>query len=291
MGIYERNYTQHGNSFYSGGGGGQGRPTMPSISPVVKWLLIANVAIFLVEAFLFAGTKQLTIIDKLFAVYPSGLQLIQVWRYITYQFLHADMFHLFFNMLGLFFLGPTLERHWGSKRFLYFYLGCGIAGGICYPALALTGMLQANLPLVGASGAILGMLAACAILFPRFVVFFYFFPVPIRIAAVILTLLYVVNVFTGGINAGGDAAHLGGMAAGAVYVMLERGMLKQMISKQQTKMNQRRQDQHHQNSRHLQAEVDRILEKVHQQGIQSLSKKERRILQQATEAEQTRNRS
>jgi len=63
-------------------------------------------------------------------------RVLQVWRLVTYQFLHGSAFHLLANMLGLFFLGPTLERHWGSKRFLVFYLFCGVAGGLSYYLLS-----------------------------------------------------------------------------------------------------------------------------------------------------------
>jgi hypothetical protein len=134
--------------------------------------------------------------------------------------------------------------------------------------------------MVGASGAILGMLAACAILFPQFVVFIFIFPVPIRVAAIIIALLAVMGIITG-VNAGGEAAHLAGLAAGAIYVFSERWRtrlgLKIQTNRWQKKMTAQR---------NLQVEVDRILQKVHESGIHSLTYKEKRILKKATQAEQ-----
>ena len=103
--------------------------------------------------------------------------------------------HILMNMLGLYFLGPTLERHWGTRKFLPFYLGCGVAGALFYIFLVAVNFLPPG-QMVGASGAILGMLAACAILFPHFVVFIYFFPLPIRIAALALIIWYLVAIVT-----------------------------------------------------------------------------------------------
>jgi len=265
----------------------QMRFAFPKITPVVKWLLIINIAVYFIEAvflpILPPKEFELTIFDHLFAVFPSTwFNSLQLWRLITYQFLHGGVWHLFINMLGLYFLGPTLERHWASKKFLIFYLSCGLAGGLFFTLLVSVGFLESG-PMVGASGAILGLLAACAILFPQFVVFILFFPVPIRVAAVGLTLIYIINLLTGGYNAGGDAAHLAGLAAGAIYVVSKswrRKMTLKIRSSRWQKKAQAQQD--------LQRELDRILEKVHQSGIHSLTSKEKKTLKKATEKEKMR---
>jgi membrane associated rhomboid family serine protease len=204
---------------------------------------------------------------------------------VTYQFLHdpGNIFHIVFNMLGLYFLGPTLERHWGSRRFLPFYLGCGVAGGVFYLLLVAIGFLPA-LPMVGASGAILGMLAACAILFPHFVVFILLFPIPIRVAAIAFTVIYLFFVITKGENAGGDAVHLAGMATGAIYVFSQSWRAKIRLKIQSSRWQKKIAAE-----RNLQVEVDRILQKVHDSGIHSLTPKEKGILKRATEAERMRS--
>jgi membrane associated rhomboid family serine protease len=291
MGLYDRDYTRADfqSQFRHAP---QMRMTFPKISPVVKWLLIANFAVFFIgELFLPRNiivpglTPRINFLEKWCSVFPySFASAIQVWRLVTYQFLHADVIHILFNMLGLFFLGPTLERHWGSRKFLIFYLSCGVAGGISYTLLVAFNFLLSG-PMVGASGAILGMLAACAILFPQFVVFIFLFPVPIRVAAIGLTIMYFFFVVTRGPNAGGHAAHLAGMAAGAIYVFWQplRDRYKSRVRTGQWEKKVTEQ-------RILQIEVDRILQKVHDSGIHSLTHKEKKILKQATKAEQKRDR-
>ncbi|HUW17970.1 MAG TPA: rhomboid family intramembrane serine protease [Sedimentisphaerales bacterium] len=280
MGLYDRDYTQEGyrSQFYAP----QMRMRFPKPSTVVMRLLIINVGVF-IGAVLIKPLGPF-IYDWFQLDGRSLFRALQLWRLVTYQFLHDPQFvaHIFFNMLGLYFLGPTLERHWGSKRFLMFYLGCGVAGGLFYLLLVAVGFLP-GLPMVGASGAILGMLAACAILFPQFVVFIFLFPVPIRVAAVGFTVIYILTLVTRGQNAGGDAAHLAGMAAGAFYVVSERWRTRIRL-RIQSGLWQRKMAA----GRNLQFEVDRILQKVHDSGIHSLTFRERRILKKATDAERRR---
>ncbi len=291
MGLYDRDYTQADfRSHYHSAP--QMRMVFPRITPVVKWLLIINFVVFFVAALFFKRNIQvpnlpqaLTFPEKWFSVFPYSFgAVLQVWRLITYQFLHADVIHILFNMLGLFFLGPTLERHWGGRKFLIFYLGCGVTGGLFYTLLAALKFLWTG-PMIGASGAILGMLAACAILFPHFIVFIFLFPIPIRVAAIGLTIMYFFFVVTRGPNAGGHAAHLAGMAAGAIYVFSQswRAKFKLKISSGAWERKMAAQ-------RNLQLELDRILQKVHESGLHSLTREEKKTLKRATEAEQMRNR-
>jgi membrane associated rhomboid family serine protease len=286
MGLYDRDYTQadfqsHQSHFRYAP---QMRFSLPKLTPVVKWLLIINIGVFI--AAITIRPLGVFIYEWFELDVSSPRRALQLWRLITYQFLHSPniFWHIFLNMIGLFFLGPTLERHWGSKRFLPFYLGCGVAGALFYMLLVGVGFLP-PIPMVGASGAILGMLAACAILFPQFIVFIFIFPVPIRIAAVGFTAIYFLIVITRGENAGGHAAHLAGMAAGAAYVFSQSWREKFKF-----KLRSGRWEKHMAAQRNLQFEVDRILHKVSQSGIQSLSSKEKKILKEATKAEQMRNR-
>ena len=285
MGLYDRDYTQadfksHESHFRYAP---QMRMSFPKLTPVVKWLLIINIGVLLAAITI----KPLGIfIYEWFELDARSLgRALQPWRLITYQFLHDPnwFWHIFMNMLGLFFLGPTLERHWGGKKFLPFYLGCGVAGALFYLLLVSVKFLPGCV-MVGASGSILGMLAACAILFPHFVVFIFIFPVPIRIAAIGFTCIYFLFVITKGANAGGNAAHLAGMAAGAAYVFSQSWRDKFKFKLQSGHWEKQMAAQ-----RNLQVELDRILEKVHNSGIQSLNSKEKKILKEATKAEQTRN--
>lgn len=280
MGLYDRDYTRAGfeSSHY---GRQQMRMMFPSLTPVVKWILIINVAVFILS---YLSKSFGGFLNGLFAVYSE--HPFQIWRVISYQFLHDfdDGWHIFMNMLILYFFGTMLEKFWGGKKFLYFYLICGAAGGIFYPLLYYAGALPAGY-LVGASGSIFGILAAGAILFPRVKVLVMFvFPVPLSIVAIILAVVSAMKLLTGDSNAGGEAAHLAGMAAGVVYVV-SQSWRNQFKLKARTTHYQKKMAAHH----NLQSELDRILDKVHQSGIHSLTAKEKKVLKQATEAEQQRN--
>jgi len=283
MGLYDRDYTQEQNDSQP-----QYAPQMnmglPSITPAVKWLLIINIVVFILDFLTSAASSAgLTIFQRFFALIPATPALtLQLWRLITYQFLHGGMWHIIFNMLGVLFLGPPLERTWGTRKFLMFYLSCGVAGGAFYILLVLTGFLI-PLPMIGASGAVLGILTACAILFPHFVVFFFFFPVPIRVAAIILILIASFSLLSKGANAGGEACHLAGIVAGALYVFSDSW---RTAFKLRFKVS--RWERHVESERKLLIEVDRILKKVHDSGLHSLTAVEKRILKKATRLEQKR---
>jgi membrane associated rhomboid family serine protease len=282
MGLYDRDYTQAEDAPQRYYGTPQFRFGFPSLTPVVKWLLIVNVAIFLAGVIVSPLGRWL---ETWFALFPPLRSFVtRPWTIVTYEFLHSriDAWHIFMNMIGLYFLGPALERQWSGRRFLLFYLLCGACGGLLYILLANAGLLIPAV-LVGASGSILAILAACAILFPHTTVILFVFPVPIRVAAIGFMAVYVISILTGGGNAGGNAAHLGGMAAGAAYVFLTPRWEKLHLLRRASfsKKNLQRE-------RELQIEVDRILAKVHNTGLHSLSAKEKKTLQKATAEENKR---
>ncbi len=279
MGLYDRSYTQDN---YGGGGYGGMRLGLPSLTPMVKRLLIANFVVFFLQV-LVGGRGFSDPMAYWFSVFPKGpLFVLQIWRLVTYQFLHGSLMHLLMNMLGLYMLGPTLERHWGSRHFLGYYLGCGVAGGVLYLLLVLIGVLGAG-TLVGASGAVLGLLVACAILFPQFVVFIIVFPVPIRVAAAIITFIALVTIVSRGQNAGGEAAHFGGMLAGAAYILSTSWRERTFGNIQQGRWERKKAEE-----RRMEQTLDEILDKVNREGLHSLTHKEKQLLKQATEAERQR---
>jgi membrane associated rhomboid family serine protease len=213
--------------------------------------------------------------------------MLEPWRIVTYQFLHdmGSFQHIFFNMLVLWFFGPPLERYLGSHRFLPFYLLCGAAGGIFYLALTAVHFFgPISLPLLGASGAILGVLAACAVLFPNTIMFLFIVPVPIRLGAIAFAVIYFAALITRSANAGGEAAHLAGMATGAGYVLVQplwdRFLLKMRSGSWEKRMEE---------GRRLQIEVDRILAKVHRSGLHGLTRREKATLKRATQQELRRH--
>lgn len=277
MGIYDRDYVrpERGGQQYSMGGGFGGMP------PVVKWLLIINFVVYMV------GYLTLDSLGEYFYVYGavnpiSTGNAIQVWRLITYQFLHdpQDIFHLVFNLLVLFFFGPILERQWGSRRFLKFYLAAGAAGGLVYTVLALAHVLEAG-PMVGASGAIYGVVAAVAVLYPRMKVLLWGIIPMTMVWLVILVVIVSLMKIAAGSNTGGEMAHLTGLAVGFLYVKYQPLMNHVRMERHKGAWAKKMEDQ-----LRFQQEVDRILEKVHREGIGSLTAREKQMLQEATRREQ-----
>ncbi|UCC97287.1 MAG: rhomboid family intramembrane serine protease [Phycisphaerales bacterium] len=287
MGLYDRDYTQADFSSQRSGFRYAPQLSFPTLTPVVKWLLIINVAVFLASVII-RPLADFSI--AWLSVYPATVGMsLQLWRLLTYQFLHdtSGFGHIFVNMLALFFFGPMLERFWGSKRFLVFYLVCGAMGGVVYPVLANIGWLDKG-PLVGASGSVLGILAAGAILFPHLRVYVWgIFPVKLMVLAIIFAAISILTLLQPDQfgNAGGQAAHLGGMAAGAAYVLSQS-----LRDKLKLKLRTGQWEKRMATQRNLQAELDRILKKVHDSGLQSLTSKEKSTLKEATKAEQMRNR-
>ncbi len=188
------------------------------------------------------------------------------------------------NMIVLYFFGSMLERNFGSKRFLIFYLVCGMTGGIVYPVLVGIGLLG-PLPLVGASGAIFGIIVAAAVLYPKTrVLLFFVLPVSLGVIAGLFIGISILN-FLRGDNAGGECAHLAGALCGFLYVK-GRPWFEGRAMKQKTGAWERR----IQHERQFQAEVDRILDKVHASGVNSLTRREKTILREATQREQQQDR-
>ncbi|OPX21437.1 MAG: hypothetical protein B1H04_06670 [Planctomycetales bacterium 4484_123] len=279
MGIYDRPYMR-------GGGGGGYRPSpglgLPRPGRVVAGLLIANIAVLVLGLFWQGMARHLGL--------SAASWWRQPWRFITFQFVHAGGMHLFFNMLGLYFLGMYLELTWGPRRFLVFYLLCGAAGGVAHLVMSYGLGWNPHTLLVGASGGVFAVILACAILYPQIRVIVLFFPMSIRVAAALFIGIaaYSVLAEVRGVGLGGGgishAAHLGGAVAGALWVYLEPRIwrLRTGGASGRGSGRWRRKVQREQEERQ---EVDRILDKVRREGIGALSRRERDVLRRATERE------
>ncbi|WP_428389418.1 rhomboid family intramembrane serine protease [Mucisphaera sp.] len=260
---------------------------------VVKWLLIINAVVFVWDSIMLGSRRgsALGFFPYGYFSVDEGIYGLQVWRLFTYQFLHADLFHILFNMIGLFFFGPLLEQTLGSRRFLAFYLLCGVSGAIIASLLgAIPGliMMPPSAILIGASGSLFGILAACAVLFPNLRVMLLIPPVPLsmRTMALIFLGIAALSVLAGAQNDGGEAAHLGGALLGFFLIKnpgwlgfadgLSMSSPRELINR---KLSQIQADQLAKD----QAEVDRILDKVRDKGIQSLTRSERKTLQRDTD--------
>lgn len=201
---------------------------MFQITPVVRSLLIANIAIYLLESFLRIDLAT-TFGYHNFSMHEMGLfNPIQIF---TYMFLHAGSGHIFSNMFGLFMFGPMLERFLGSQRFLILYIVSGVGACLLHGAINLYELSKyavdspeytmiMSIPMVGASGAIFGMLGAFARLFPNTEMII--FPLPIPIKAKYLVSLYALfEIFSGVYNVMPGVAHfahIGGLIFGILLI-------------------------------------------------------------------------
>jgi membrane associated rhomboid family serine protease len=180
--------------------------------------LISNVAIFLIGFF-----AQLVQLDQPLRYLPlvpvSVVKDFFVWQLATYMFLHAGFGHIIWNMLALWMFGADLEQTWGTRRFLQFYFFCGIGAGICVVVLNyLLPWGNPMRPTVGSSGAIFGILMACAMLFPdRPILFGFIFPMQMKWFVLIIGAIAFLSSFQA--NSGVSAfAHLGGLLFGYFFL-------------------------------------------------------------------------
>jgi membrane associated rhomboid family serine protease len=217
-----------------------------NMTPVVKNLLIINVIFFIATYAL--GTAGINLEQWLSAFYPASPNF-RAWQIISYMFMHGGLMHLFSNMMGLIFIGPLLEQTFGPKRFLQYYFITGIGalliqyvvqaielhqliGAFSVTNVANLALSPANyekladiygVPILGASGAIFGLLIAIYLLYPNVEVYIYFIPIPVKIKY--LVPVYVLfELYSGFRPSQGDSvahfAHLGGALVGFIVIKL-----------------------------------------------------------------------
>lgn len=182
----------------------------------VKWLLISNVAVFILSS-LASGTAAMNVFRLLSLVPEAVVKHFAIWQLGTYMFLHGDFQHILFNMLGLWMCGSMLERDWGTRRFLKYYFVCGVGAGLCDVILN-SALGHWDTRTIGASGAIYGLLLAIGVLYPN-QNFYMYFLFPIR--AKYLVMIYGAMAFLGAmrVNSGvSHIAHLGGMLFGFIFL-------------------------------------------------------------------------
>ncbi len=206
--------------------------------PVIKFLLISNGAIYLLQHFFLPALRVgnvsvYKVFFQLFALQPLlDLNAIQTpisgpflpWQLITYMFMHGSFGHLFFNMFALWMFGVELENIWGSRKFLIYYFITGIGAGLAN--LLIAPLFADVAPTVGASGAVYGVLVAFGMLFPDRNIYIYFL-IPIK--AKFLVILYMaIEVFYVASQADSGIAHiahLGGAVVGFIYILLMKNRM------------------------------------------------------------------
>lgn len=182
----------------------------PRMTPAVQWLIAANVGVYFLQVTLFGDVTVFNALSLEPDRFPTAW-----WTIATYMFVHANIWHIAFNMLSLWMFGPRIENLWGAKSFTYFYLWCGLGGGVAHL------VFEHDVGLVGASAAVMGVLLAFALRWPDEEV--YLFGVIKMKTRWLVVWLVVINLAMG-ISANrtstgiGWFAHLGGLAFGWIYL-------------------------------------------------------------------------
>jgi membrane associated rhomboid family serine protease len=251
--------------------------------PAIKWLLIANVAMFLAPRILFSDLEPF---HRFLGLVP-GLVWGKafVWQLVTYMFLHGSFWHILMNMFILWMFGAELERTWGTREFTKFYFVAGIGAGVINVIFAALRPSMAYIPIIGASGAIYGLLVAYAMLFPERYVYVYFL-IPVKVKYLVMFLVAIEFFSTYQPDGVAHFAHLGGALVGFLYLRYD---LRWRLNRwspvdfyQRIKaeaMAKKRQD-----GLKLMDEVDTILDKINKVGYDNLSKKEKKILEKASDS-------
>lgn len=309
MGIHDRDYIRTKRRAYDDG------RASPMGWTFTTWLIVVNVAVFFLDILVFHLTMRrfgnFNTAAAFFYQAPNGQTVfgLEFWRFVTFQFLHADMLHLAFNMIALWIFGPLVESRMGFRRYAAFYLVCGIFGALAYLVLNLLGTMSTlrvpgllfndpGTPLIGASAGVFGVLMAAAYYRPddRIVLLFPPIPLKIRTFAYIYVGIAAAGLLFGSQNAGGEAAHLGGAIAGYFFVRNSHllhdffdvfGRTPPPPDSPKARRRAERGDRLRGKARGSapsDAEIDRILAKVATQGLQSLTDAEKKALERASQS-------
>jgi membrane associated rhomboid family serine protease len=196
------------------------------LTKAVKYLIIACFAVYVIQWITWAATGGTPITDW-FGLSPAGFVMKhRIWQIFTYAFLHGDPIHLFLNLMMLAFIGAELEASWGITRFLRYYFVCSVSAGLVYLILKMIwwggeGAASDTSVMIGASGAIYGLLMAYGLLFgERVMLFMMLFPMKAKHFIWILALIEFMSIFPGSGRGASlsSVAHVAGMAAGFIYL-------------------------------------------------------------------------
>ncbi len=254
------------------------------LTRAIKLILLVNAGIFVLQIlFWMVGLDD--VLQRFFSLNWNGIQNWFFWQIFTYMFLHADVFHLFFNMLCLVFLGTAVERGIGWRHLFKLYFCAGIAGGLGWLLIERSGG-----SCLGASGAVLGVIAAFSALFPHeTVLLMMVFPVKAWVLGVLLIGVDLMMMMSSGPSNVAYSAHVVGALAGLVYVIiyfkpnLPYFWLSKLGIRISRHADRRRSKPGSGSQARLSPEdIDRILDKISAKGMNALTRQERRLLEQAS---------
>ena len=248
------------------------------LSSAIKILIVANVSVFFLETLL----ELESTFNMFFGLVPKYLwSNLYIWQPFTYLFLHGGIWHLFINMLVLWMFGSEIERYWGRREFLGFYFITGVGSGILTALFS----LESTIPVVGASGAIYGVLLAYGMMFPNRVIYLYFLiPVKVKYFVLFIGGIAFISSLTDTGSAVSHLTHLSGMVIGFLYMKSNvrisnlSGSLSNFKIKHEVKKAERVRKSYD-NIRH---EVDMILDRINEVGYENLTEEEKQRLEEAS---------
>jgi membrane associated rhomboid family serine protease len=249
--------------------------------PAVKWLIIINVALFLGPRLFYFN---LNTFNQIFGLVPARLiNNLYIWQPVTYMFLHGGTWPILMNMFILWMFGAELERTWGSREFLKFYFIAGIGAGLVNVVFSLFHPATWQIPIIGASGAIYGVLVAYAILFPNRLVYIWFL-IPVKVKYLVIFLVVIEFLSTYRADGVAHFAHLGGALFGFLYrrFNLRWKLRKWSLSDLVNRLKEERLNRKRQEGDKLMEEVDSILDKINKVGYDNLTRREKKILEKAS---------
>lgn len=261
---------------------------------VAVYLLINIPAVFeqlFVSGF---GNSRIIAFSREYLQLPAQFNelLYRFWTPVTYMFMHADIFHILFNMLWLYWMGQIFEEYLGHKRTIGLYLMGGLAGAFFFVLAfnTIPALIGSNIPIVGASAGVMAIIIATATLLPDYTIHLFLFgPVKLKWLAIFYILIDFLSM--AGSNAGGSIAHLGGALLGFVYIKrLQRGSdwvgSVNNLFKPKPKMRVVSKNPEKSTSSYpAQDEIDRILDKISQSGYDNLTRQEKEVLFRASKDE------
>lgn len=199
-------------------GGRLRRPRLPmKFWPATRWLIIANVAVFVLNLLLGGRVFEWCLFSG-----NQGVLHVQLWRWVSFQFMHASPIQLLFNMLFLYFFGEMMEPRLGRVRLVAFYLLCGVSAAAAYVLFWRLRVLvnSPHVPLAGASASILGLAVAGAVVDPYFPIRLFFPPMTLTLRTMVLIYLglLILLIWMNREHAGAEAAQFGGAIAGYLLI-------------------------------------------------------------------------
>lgn len=252
------------------------------ITPAVRLLLIINTAIYVVQ---FLPVVGHFITDSGSLIANNVFHYGQVWRLVSYMFLHStsDGFHILLNMLGLWMFGTELEDRWGFKKFMLFYLFCG-TGAALFSGFYFLVPAMRYMEVIGASGAIFGVITAYAVYYPnREVLLFFIIPIRVWIVVAGYAVLSLVLAFQSGKTVA-HLMHFGGIAV-ALGILKGSPFLDEWWTVQKERLREEniraRAKENLGRERFYNEKVDPVLAKISKEGIESLTPEEKMILKEA----------